>query len=237
MGKKEEAVCYGNVEEKRKRMKRKREEPVLEKGKGDALKNRKKSGGIKDAELRWIEGEGELMKLMKSWKSEVKELMNEVRGIKGWKKEIRKMKEEVKEEIREQGVRVSEEIEKVRKELRESEKKWKEEREELKNHIKELDGRLGKIENRYIGEGKGNRAVSRGVIGNRLKEMESNMERREREERRRNVLIKGMEVKEGRRRTAVEELFGSIGVKAEIEEVRKIGGDVEGGNDGSKIEK
>ncbi|KAL6416457.1 hypothetical protein ACFW04_011849 [Cataglyphis niger] len=225
---KERRGSYENVEEL---MKRKREEPVLRKGEEDVLRNRKKSRGIKDAELGWIEGEGELMKLMKTWKLEVEELMNEVRGMKGWREEIRKMKEEIKEKIREQEVRISEEIEKVRKELRESEKKWKEEREELKNHIKELEGKIEKIENRNIGEGEGNRAISRGVsevIGNRLKEMESRMERREREERRRNVLIKGVVVKEGRRRAAVEELFGSIGVKAEIKEVRKICGGIEG---------
>ncbi|KAL6419615.1 hypothetical protein ACFW04_013703 [Cataglyphis niger] len=69
------------------------------------------------------------------------------------------------------------------------------------------------------------------AMGNRLNEMENRMERREREERRRNVLIKGMEIKEGRRRGAVEELFDSIGIKAEIEEVRKIGGSVEKGRE------
>ncbi|KAL6420239.1 hypothetical protein ACFW04_014609 [Cataglyphis niger] len=159
--------------------------------------------------------------------------MNEVRGMNGWREEIKKIKEEVKEEIREQGVRISEEIEKVRKKLRESEKKCKEERKELKYHIKELEGKIKKIKNRDIGEGEGNRAVSRGVnevIGNRLKEMESRIERREREERKRNLLIKGVEVKEGRKRAAVEELFGS-GVKAEIEEMRKIGGSIEGGKE------
>ncbi|KAL6417343.1 hypothetical protein ACFW04_014592 [Cataglyphis niger] len=142
------------------------------------------------------------------------------------------MKEEVKEGIREQGVRVSEEIEKVRKEFRESEKKWKEEREELKSHIKKLEGKIEKIENRDVGEGEGSRAVSREVnegIDNKIKELESRMQRREREERRKNVLIK--EVEEGRRRVAVEELFESIEIKSEIEEVRKIVGSVERGRE------
>ncbi|KAL6420233.1 hypothetical protein ACFW04_014603 [Cataglyphis niger] len=125
-------------------------------------------------------------------------------------------------------------MEKVRKEFRESEKKWMEKREELKRRIKGLEGKIERLWNGNIGERKGNRAGKWGeseAIGNRLKEMESRMERREREERRRNVLIKGVEVKEGRRRMAVEELFDSIGVKAEIEEVRKIGGGVEGGRE------
>ncbi|KAL6421643.1 hypothetical protein ACFW04_014561 [Cataglyphis niger] len=97
-----------------------------------------------------------------------------------------------------------------------------------------MEEKIEKIENCDIGEGKGSRAVSRGVnkeIGNKIKELESRMKRREREERRRNVLIKGVEIKEGRRRVAVEELFDNIGVKAKIEEVRKIGGGLKKGRE------
>ncbi|KAL6417578.1 hypothetical protein ACFW04_012649 [Cataglyphis niger] len=134
------------------------------------------------------------------------------------------MKEKVKERIRE---RVSEEMEKVRKEFRESEKRWMEEREELKRRIKGLgNGDTGKREGNMVNGREGSEAIR-----NKLNEMENRMERREREERRRNVLIKGVEVKEGKRRVAVEELFDSIGIKAEIEEVRKIGGSVEEGRE------
>ncbi|KAL6421075.1 hypothetical protein ACFW04_013599 [Cataglyphis niger] len=109
-----------------------------------------------------------------------------------------------------------------------------EEREELKRHVKELEEKMERLGNGDIGEREENRVVNRGeskAIRNRLKEMENRMERREREERRRNVLIKGVEVKKGRRRVAVEELFDNIGVKAEIEEMRKIGGGVERGRE------
>ncbi|KAL6416970.1 hypothetical protein ACFW04_014764 [Cataglyphis niger] len=219
----------GNLEEL---VKRKREKPILEKRDEELLRSRKKSGVIKDAELGWIEEEGELQQSMKSWKLEIEEIINEMRGIKGLREEIRNMKEEVKEGIKEQGVRVSEEIEKVRKEFRECEKRWKEEREELKRRIEELKGKIEKTENRNIGEGEGSRAVSRGVNEGRrikIKELESRMERREREERMKNVLIKGMEIKEGSTRVAVEKLLDNIGVKAEIEKVRKIG---RGGEEG-----
>ncbi|KAL6423123.1 hypothetical protein ACFW04_010549 [Cataglyphis niger] len=216
----------GNLEQL---VKRKKVEPMLGKGDEKLLRSRKKSGIIKDAELGWIEGEGELQQSMKSWKLEIEEIMNEIRGMKGlreeirnmkeefkegWREKIRKMKKEVKEGIREQGVRVSEEIEKVRKKFRESEKRWKEEREELKRRIEELERKIEKTENCDIGEGEESRAVSRGVnkgIGNKIKELKSRKERRERKERRKNVLIKGVEIKKGRRRVAVEELLGSIG--------------------------
>ncbi|KAL6419185.1 hypothetical protein ACFW04_014058 [Cataglyphis niger] len=132
------------------------------------------------------------------------------------------MKEEVKEGFRKQGVRVSEEIEKVRNKFRESEKRWKEERDKLKSRIEELEGKMEKTENRDIEEGERSRTISRGVnegIGNKIKE----------EERRKNVMIKGVMVKKGRRRVAIKELSDSIRVKAEIVEVRKIGGGGEGG--------
>ncbi|KAL6419328.1 hypothetical protein ACFW04_013912 [Cataglyphis niger] len=218
---------YGNIEEL---MKRKREESELGKREEEALRSKKKSSIGKDAELGRVEGEGEIFHMRKNWKSEVEKIMNEmVRGLKGWwREEMRNMKEEVKERIREG---VSEEIEKVRKEFRESEKRWMEEREELKRRVKGLEEKMERLGNGDFGEKEENRVVNRGenkAIGNRLKEMENRMERRE---RRRNVLIKRVEVKEGRRRMAVEELFDNIGVKAKIEEVRKIGGDVEGGRE------
>ncbi|KAL6416607.1 hypothetical protein ACFW04_011364 [Cataglyphis niger] len=202
----------GNVEEL---MKRKREESELGKGEEEVLRNRKKSGIGKDAELRQVEGEEELFYMRKNWKSEIEEVMNDMaRELKRWwREEMKNMKEKVKEGIRE---RVSEEMDKVRKEFRKSEKRWMEEREELGN------GDTGKREGNMVNGREGSEA-----IGNKLNEMENRMERREREEKRRNVLIKGVEIKEGRRRVAMEELFDSIGIKAEIEEVRKIGGSVE----------
>ncbi|KAL6433513.1 hypothetical protein ACFW04_006543 [Cataglyphis niger] len=143
------------------------------------------------------------------------------------------MKEEVKEGIRE---RVSEKMDKVRKEFRESEKRWVEEREEFNRRIKELEEKMERLGNGDTGKREGNKMVNGGggkseAMENRLNEMKNRIERREREERRRNMLIKGVEVKEGRRRMAVEELFDSIGIKAEIEEMRKIGGSVEEGRE------
>lgn len=56
-------------------------------------------------------------------------------------------------------------------------------------------------------------------------EIERKTEIGKREEKRRNIIIKGVEVKNGRRREAVEDLLNMIktGVKAEMEEVKKLG--------------
>lgn len=58
--------------------------------------------------------------------------------------------------------------------------------------------------------------------------MERNLERKERKERKRNVIIKGLEVKEGKGEGAVEEMLRDIGAKVKIEEVRKLRGGIEG---------
>lgn len=48
---------------------------------------------------------------------------------------------------------------------------------------------------------------------------------REREERRRNVILKGVEVKDGKRKKAVEEILKVLKVKAEMEKIRRLGGE------------
>ncbi|KAL6417092.1 hypothetical protein ACFW04_012988 [Cataglyphis niger] len=104
----------------------------------------------------------------------------------------------------------------------------------VNKRIKGLEEKMERLGNGDTGKREGNMVNGREgseAIRNKLNEMENRMERREREERRKNVLIKRVEVKEGRRRVAVEELFDSIGIKAEIEEVRKIGGNVEEGRE------
>ena len=53
------------------------------------------------------------------------------------------------------------------------------------------------------------------------------MERKEREERRKNVIIRGLEVKEGKRREAVEEVLKVIGARGNIEEIKRVAGDRE----------
>lgn len=65
----------------------------------------------------------------------------------------------------------------------------------------------------------------------RVKDIERKMELRAREERKKNILIRVLEVKEGKRREAVEELLEGIVVKVEIEEVRRLGGDKDKGRE------
>lgn len=54
-------------------------------------------------------------------------------------------------------------------------------------------------------------------------ELERRLDIREKEERRRNVVIREVEVREGDRRKAVEEILGVVGAKVMVEEIKKIG--------------
>lgn len=73
------------------------------------------------------------------------------------------------------------------------------------------------------GEGKG---AQKGTM-ERLRVIERKMEWRERKERKKNVIMKGVEVKEGKRREAVERVLDFIGARVDVEEVKKIGRDGE----------
>lgn len=134
----------------------------------------------------------------------------------------------VREEIKEQRGELKKEMEEMRREVSEQELRGREEREEMRRMVGELERRMERLEG-------GGRAPASGLegegkeveIGRRLKDMERKMEMREREERRKNFLIKGLEVKEGKRREAVELIMKAMGVEIEMKEVRRIGGEGE----------
>jgi len=149
-----------------------------------------------------------------------------------WGEELKKVKEEVRngrEEIRE-----------VLKDIKEREVRWKEEKEEVRRQIKELEVRMEKLEVGIEvegGEKKGERERKR-ETERRIKEIERRMERKEREKRRKNLVIRGLEVKEGKRREAVEEILREIGVEVKLKEVWRITAEKERGREavGIKIE-
>lgn len=64
------------------------------------------------------------------------------------------------------------------------------------------------------------REIERSIEG-RLKKVERNMERRENEKKRKNIIIRRVEIREGKRKKA-EEILKILGAKAEIKEIRKI---------------
>lgn len=78
----------------------------------------------------------------------------------------------------------------------------------------------GKLEGMSLKEEK---KEKRRIVEDRLLEVERRIKMKEREERRRNIIIKKVEVKEGKRKEAVEEILKALGVKVDMKEVKKLG--------------
>lgn len=171
-----------------------------------------------------------------------KEMKGEGGGLGVWtsimREDFSKLAEEMRKGFREQSKLMQGGLEELRKEFRDQTNEWRREKEELKREIEEMKERMGKLEGKGKEEGReeerGRREEGRKII-DKVREMERRMEVKEKKERRRNVIIKGIEVKEGGRRERVEKILGEIGAKVEIEEVRRIGGVGEMGRDGEMV--
>ncbi|EZA61670.1 hypothetical protein X777_10502 [Ooceraea biroi] len=121
--------------------------------------------------------------------------------------------------------RLIEEVESMREEIREQERKGKEERMELRDRVEGLERKM-EVE-RGIREGRGKEEIAEGVKRGwekKMGEIERRIEWKDKEERRKNIIIRGIEVKEGRRKEAVQNLINQIGAKVEILDFKRIGG-------------
>lgn len=79
-----------------------------------------------------------------------------------------------------------------------------------KRELEEVDVRRGKIGGRVM-------------VENRLIEIEKKIEIRKRKERRRNIIIKRVQVKDDKREEAVKKVLKILGVRADMEEIRRLG--------------
>ncbi|XP_020295965.1 golgin subfamily A member 6-like protein 22 [Pseudomyrmex gracilis] len=157
-----------------------------------------------------------------------------------WKEEMREMMAILMEgtkDVRKQGRNMKEELEEWRKDMAEKEEMWRKERQELRDSITGLKKRVKEMELRAektIEEGKGGREgggkKKEVEIAERMKEIQRKLERKERKDRKRNLIIRGLGVKEEKRREAVVGLLEKIGAKGKVEEVRKLIGGEKGEN-------
>lgn len=53
------------------------------------------------------------------------------------------------------------------------------------------------------------------------------MEKREREKRRKNIIIRGVEVKEGKKKEVIERIMKDIGADVRVKEIKRLGRDRE----------
>jgi len=97
----------------------------------------------------------------------------------------------------------------MRKEFRQKEVKWEGEREELRRGIDELEKKMEILmrEKEEMGRrGRDMEKVKDIELGSRVKILERKLEVKEREERRRNIIIKETETKKRKRKVVVEKV-------------------------------
>ncbi|XP_011871904.1 PREDICTED: golgin subfamily A member 6-like protein 2 [Vollenhovia emeryi] len=148
--------------------------------------------------------------------------------------EVRDALLDIKREVRDQGKRLGQELEDLKREFREQMKEGREEREVLRAEIEKIEKRVIELEksggNGKSSEKKGGKEGDE-ILKNRLKSIERKLELKEREKRRRNIIVRGLKVEGENRREKVEELMREIGVEVDILETKKIGEDREKGRE------
>ncbi|KAL6262079.1 hypothetical protein P5V15_007177 [Pogonomyrmex californicus] len=165
-------------------------------------------------------GKEEMIGMLRKMTDEIKE------GLRGIRQEINKIAEEQKEVMRI-------EMEKIKNELKIREEKWRKKKEEMKERIERIEKKLKrmKIESKVEGDGKRIRKSAEVVEGKRnmeinewkerVRKLERRWETKEREDRRRNILIRGLKEREGEKKI-IEKLLWKIEGEVEMKEIRKI---------------
>ncbi|KMQ82133.1 hypothetical protein RF55_24052 [Lasius niger] len=128
-------------------------------------------------------------------------------------------------EVVERGMRAEKEI---KDRLNNLERKWVEEGKgrvkDIGKRLEELQGRVRRVEERkgMGGEERGEGSGEMKRMERRLKEMEGVIERKEREEKKKNILVRGLKVEGREVGREVKELCKRLETKVHIEGVRKI---------------
>ncbi|XP_046142174.1 golgin subfamily A member 6-like protein 6 [Osmia bicornis bicornis] len=149
--------------------------------------------------------------------------------------------ERVEENIRDLRKEVREDIEKLKEEALRREHRWAEQKREMEGKIEILIKKIEEIEKKEERatrwseiEEKMRKTVQEevekrkeetggGKVGEKLSELEKKWERKEREERRNNIIIRGMKVRKEEMKEKAEEIVRLTGVKDAIEEVKEVG--------------
>lgn len=111
----------------------------------------------------------------------------------------------------------------MKKQWKLGEDRWRKEKESLEKRLTEMENKIKELKvekeiEREKVEGK------QGEIEEKVKIMERRIEKKERKERKRNIVIKG--IRKGRKgmETEIKEIIEELGVKAEIETIKEIEG-------------
>ena len=196
------------------------------------------------------EGEEAFLKSRKVQRSP--EEKREVEGG-GLERLLREMREEVRKdlkEVKQQGREVKEDLGKLRGKMEEWEEKWRKEKEKMGNRMKKMEKRLEEVEREKekineieerlrhmeLGKEREEENGGKGRRGDRMdkrtggeewetrvKEMERKIEMKEREQKRKNIIIKGVG-REGTEMEWAKAVLEVMGVQGRIERVKELGG-------------
>lgn len=214
---KERRGSYGNVEEMIARMKRKRE------------------GREKEEEEEADGGEGIIFGRSKitPWspgkekggeRGEEREAVKEEREKGVWE-EVKFLKERVERQEKEmEYMKIEMEQFKTREE------EWRKEKKEWKEKMEEMERRERAAEGGVEGDGR-RRGWEVVEMEKKMRGIERKIERREKEERGRNVVMRGVRQRKGDLRWGVEQVLKEIGAAVEVQEVRKVRSGREEGGD------
>lgn len=138
---------------------------------------------------------------------------------------LRKLSKEIKEVARDQKEMMREEIERMKEELNRREDSWQKERREIREEVKKLKQELEELrkEKSKAVEGKGKEIVGvTSEVEERIGRMERLWEGREREERKKNVVVKGLKEKGEKMINEIEYILKGIEAEVKVEDVRIV---------------
>ncbi|KMQ91847.1 hypothetical protein RF55_8240 [Lasius niger] len=98
---------------------------------------------------------------------------------------------------------------------------WKKERREWKEKIEKLEGRM-EVDKEEGKNDKGRQGRERVKMENRVRGMERKLERKERKERLKNVVMRGVKTWKGDLKWGVEQVLTEIGAEVRVQELRKL---------------
>lgn len=157
--------------------------------------------------------------------------------MKGWREKLRGKREEIKKNFEDRRKWLREKLDEIKKEAKRREREWQEEKKELVDRIKRLEEGSGRGERGRFDEERKGKERGGEEMENKVRGIERRMELNEKKERKRNIIIRGIEAGEGEERAAVEKLLKEVGAEIIMVEVNRGGKRERSGEDNGETRK
>lgn len=139
------------------------------------------------------------------------------------------MRKVIELEVQKVGEKMEEGSEEMRNQIKEIRENWEKERgmmrgriDELQRRVERLEGREGEMREREM-DGMGGVKRER-IMERKLREMVIKIDKEDREERRANIIVKGVKTEGKEGKEVIKELWDQMEIKEEVMEIRKVGG-------------